>query len=63
MKPDPDAVQSFNLPVPSRPKPVFIRILEILNRFPDSEDPTIEAYAIIRRRQLAVIDFYKGRPT
>ena len=62
MKHDPDAVKSRHLPVPSRPKPVFVRVLETLNRFPDSEDPTIEAHAIIRRRQMAVIDFYKGRP-
>jgi hypothetical protein len=63
VKRDPDAVHHTDLPVTGcKPRRLNVRVLEIVDRDPQMDDPLIEAVAFIRRVPVFVYDFYRFRP-
>jgi hypothetical protein len=58
---NPDAVNHWDLPVTEfRPRRAVARVLCVTERG-DPADPAVEARLLLRREDVSVFDFYRGR--
>jgi hypothetical protein len=56
-----DGVNHWDLPVTEfRPRRAMVRVLSVIERG-DPTDPAVEALLSLRRENVAVFDFYRGR--
>ena len=57
-----DVVNHWDLPVTGfRPRRTVVRVLSVVDRNGNPDDPAEEALLVLRREDVAVFDFYRGR--